>query len=237
MQTTPNLGLKMPAQEDFYNIEDHNANSRIIDSKYKELSDLISAVKSELLDATYPIGSIYMSVNKTDPGTLFGGKWAKLPAGRCLIGAGSYTPTDTSYSTGDASTTYIAGTQGGQRQRYITSSCLPNHTHTARLGTASSHSHVVPLCDNLAPSGSVSIGSHSSIEKTANYEHRIVSSGSQGVIRKDDGMLGAGANYYVAMTESAGSHAHSLTIDTAGSGNAMPVQSPYLVVNMWQRTD
>lgn len=234
MQTTPNLGLKMPAQEDFYNIEDHNNNSRIIDSKYKELSDLIGAIKSELLDATYPVGSIYMSVNKTDPGTLFGGKWQKLPAGRCLIGAGSYTPTST--STGDASTTYTAGAQGGQRQRYVTSSCLPSHSHSARLGTASSHYHVVPLCDNLKPSGSVNVGSHSSIEKTANYVHRIVSVGSQGVIRKDDSMLGAGGDYYVATTESAGSHTHSLAIDTTGSGNAMPVQSPYLVVNMWQRT-
>lgn len=236
MQTTPNLGLKMPAQEDFYNIEDHNNNSRIIDNKYKELSDLIGAVKSELLDATYPVGSIYMSVNKTDPGTLFGGTWEKLPAGRCLIGAGSYTPTNTSYSTGDASTTYIAGAQGGQRQRFITPSCMPNHSHTASLGAYSSHSHVVPLCDNLEPSGSVNVGSHSSIEKTARYAHRIVRSGSQGVIRKDDSMLGSGADYYVAMTESAGGHTHSLQIDTAGSGNAMPVQSPYLVVNMWQRT-
>lgn len=234
MQTTPNLGLKMPAQEDFYNIEDHNANSRIIDSKYKELSDLIGAIKGELLDATYPVGSIYMSVNKTDPGTLFGGKWQKLPAGRCLIGAGSYTPTNA--STGDASTTYTAGAQGGQRQRYVSLSCLPNHSHSARLGTASSHSHVVPLCDNLKPSGSVAVGSHSSIEKTANYKHRIVSRGSQGVIRKDDSMLGAGGDYYVAMTEYEGSHTHSLQIDTTGSGNPMPIQSPYLVVNMWQRT-
>lgn len=236
MQTTPNLGLKMPAQEDFYNIEDHNNNSRIIDSKYKELSDLINAVKGELLDATYPVGSIYMSVNKTDPGTLFGGTWEKLPAGRCLIGAGSYTPTTTSSSMGDASTTYIAGAQGGQRQRFITSSCMPNHSHSANLGAHSSHSHVVPLCDNLEPSGSVNVGSRSSIEKTAKYAHRIVRSGSQGVIRKDDSMLGSGGNYYVAMTESAGGHTHSLQIDTAGSGNAMPVQSPYLVVNMWQRT-
>ena len=234
MQTTPNLGLKMPAQEDFYNIEDHNANSRIIDSKYKELSDLISAVKSELLDATYPVGSIYMSVLDVDPAVLFGGTWDKLPAGRCLIGAGSYTPTQANM--GDASTTYNLEAQGGQRQRYITSSCLPNHSHSARLGTASSHYHVVPLCDNLKPSGSVNVGSHSSIEKTANYVHRIVSMGSQGVIRKDDSMLGAGGDYYVATTESAGSHTHSLAIDTTGSGNAMPVQSPYIVVNMWKRT-
>lgn len=234
MQTTPNLGLKMPAQEDFYNIEDHNANSRIIDSKYKELSDLISAVKSELLDATYPVGSIYMSVLDVDPAVLFGGTWDKLPAGRCLIGAGSYTPTQTNM--GDASTTYDLEAQGGQRQRYITSSCLPNHSHHVRLTPKGDHTHVVPLCDNLPPSGSIAVGSPSSIEKTANYHLRIVSRGSQGVIRKNDSMLMTGSDYYVVVTESAGRHGHDVTVNSTGSGNAMPIQSPYIVVNMWKRT-
>lgn len=36
---------------------------------------------------TYPIGSIYMSVNSTDPGTLFGGTWTRIQ-GRFLLAAG-----------------------------------------------------------------------------------------------------------------------------------------------------
>lgn len=32
----------------------------------------------DLLDKTYPIGSIYMSVNSTSPSTLFGGTWVQL---------------------------------------------------------------------------------------------------------------------------------------------------------------
>lgn len=232
MQTTPNLGLKMPAQEDFYNIEDHNNNSRIIDSKYKELSDLIGAIKSELLDATYPVGSIYMSVNKTDPGTLFGGKWQKLPAGRCLIGAGSYTPTST--STGDASTTYTAGAQGGQRQRYVTSSCLPSHTHHITEDLMGSHIHTIPICENINPT-SVNVNNPSVFLSGCNYT-TTTSRGWQSSIMTDNPSIAPGHNIYMCRTDALGQHRHNVRCATTGSDNAMPVQSPYLVVNMWQRT-
>lgn len=232
MQTTPNLGLKMPAQEDFYNIEDHNANSRIIDSKYKELSDLIGAVKSELLDATYPVGSIYMSVNKTDPGTLFGGKWERLPAGRCLIGAGSYTPTNP--TTGDASTTYTAGTQGGQRQRYITLSCLPNHSHTITESSTGSHIHTIPICEDLKPT-SVNVNNSSAFLAGCNYA-TTTSGGWQASIKTDDPGIAPGRIIYLCKTDPIGRHTHNPQCATTGSSNAMPIQSPYIVVNMWQRT-
>lgn len=38
-----------------------------------------------VLDA-YPVGSIYMSVNSTNPGTLFGGTWSAWGAGRVPVG-------------------------------------------------------------------------------------------------------------------------------------------------------
>lgn len=61
-----------------------------------------------LLDLTYPVGSIYMSINNTNPGTIFGGTWEQLE-NRFLLGAGS---------------SYTAGTTGG------------NATHTHSLGNA-----------------------------------------------------------------------------------------------------
>lgn len=63
-----------------------------------------------LLDV-YPVGSIYMSVNNTNPGTLFGGTWEQLKD-RFLLGAGP---------------TYSAGGTGG--------SATMEHTHTI------SHTH------------------------------------------------------------------------------------------------
>ena len=48
-------------------------------------------------DDIYPVGSIYMSVNSTDPGTLFGGTWEQIED-KFLLAAGS---------------TYSAGKSGG----------------------------------------------------------------------------------------------------------------------------
>lgn len=56
--------------------------------------------KDFILDFTYPVGSIYMSVNSTNPSTLFGGTWERIQ-GRFLLGASS---------------SYTAGSTGGQDQ-------------------------------------------------------------------------------------------------------------------------
>jgi len=41
---------------------------------------------AQLMLSIYPVGSIYMSVNSTNPGTLFGGTWAAWGAGRVPVG-------------------------------------------------------------------------------------------------------------------------------------------------------
>ena len=43
---------------------------------------------SPIADAIYPVGSIYMSVNSTNPQTLFGGTWQRIQ-GRFLFAADS----------------------------------------------------------------------------------------------------------------------------------------------------
>lgn len=39
-----------------------------------------------IFNSIYPVGSIYMSVNSTNPSTLFGGTWTRIANGRTLIG-------------------------------------------------------------------------------------------------------------------------------------------------------
>lgn len=45
-------------------------------------------VSIDVLDLynVWPVGSIYISVNNTNPSTYFGGTWVSFGAGRCLVG-------------------------------------------------------------------------------------------------------------------------------------------------------
>lgn len=70
--------------------------------------------KTELLDAVYPIGSLYMSVSAAEPNTLFGGTWERLKD-RFLLAAGD---------------TYAAGTAGGEAAHTLTVEEMPSHNHS-----------------------------------------------------------------------------------------------------------
>lgn len=45
-----------------------------------------------ILDLTYPVGSIYMSVNSTNPGTILGGTWVTWGSGRIPVVVDPYRP-------------------------------------------------------------------------------------------------------------------------------------------------
>lgn len=61
----------------------------------------------------FPVGAIYMSVNNTNPGTLFGGTWARIKD-TFLLAAGD---------------TYSAGSTGGEAKHTLTIDEMPAHTH------------------------------------------------------------------------------------------------------------
>ena len=46
----------------------------------------INEIDYSIYDAIYPIGSVYISVNSTNPSLLFGGVWERFANGRCLVG-------------------------------------------------------------------------------------------------------------------------------------------------------
>lgn len=77
------------------------------------LADIGAATVSAMLDKAYPVGSIYMSVNSTNPQNLFGGTWVQIKD-RFLLAAG---------------TTYKAGTTGGEATHTLTVDEIPNHQH------------------------------------------------------------------------------------------------------------
>lgn len=77
-----------------------------------------SSVNSITLSDVYPVGSIYMSVNATNPSTLFGGTWEQIKD-RFLLAAG---------------TTYAAGSTGGAATHTLTANEMPAHNHKAATG-------------------------------------------------------------------------------------------------------
>lgn len=69
--------------------------------------------KVDLLNFVYPVGSIYMSVNNTDPASIMGGTWERMKD-RFLLGAGD---------------TYTSGNTGGEATHTLTADEIPAHTH------------------------------------------------------------------------------------------------------------
>ena len=66
-----------------------------------------------ILDAVYPVGSIYMSVNGVSPTLTLGGVWARI-SDCFLLASGE---------------TYAAGTTGGEAEHTLTTDELPAHKH------------------------------------------------------------------------------------------------------------
>lgn len=78
-----------------------------------ELLNTTKLAKSELLNAVYPVGSIYISVSGTSPNTLFGGTWERMKD-RFLLAAGNG---------------YAAGATGGEATHTLTVEEMPKHHH------------------------------------------------------------------------------------------------------------
>lgn len=87
-------------------------------------SDLAAAISASVAKAIYPVGSIYISANSTNPGTLFAGTtWTQIKD-RFLLAAGD---------------TYANGATGGEATHTLTTNEMPSHTHT--ISSSGAHKH------------------------------------------------------------------------------------------------
>lgn len=92
-------------------------------SDYNYTLNKTSTMLPGLLDAIYPVGSIYMSVNAVDPALLFGGTWEQIKD-TFLLAAGD---------------TYNNGDEGGEATHVLTpaETAMKNHSHTM------AHTHAI----------------------------------------------------------------------------------------------
>lgn len=78
-------------------------------------------VSIDVLDLynVWSVGSIYISVNNTNPSTYFGGTWVSFGAGRCLVGV-------------DTSQTEFNEVEktGGEKTHKLTEGEMPEHNHS-----------------------------------------------------------------------------------------------------------
>lgn len=86
----------------------------------------------------YPVGSIYMSINSTDPSTLFGGTWTRLQD-TFLLAAG---------------TSYAAGSTGGEAEHLLTAAeAAQKAVTTSGMSANITHTHTLRSFENTVGSG------------------------------------------------------------------------------------
>lgn len=155
------------------------------------ITELANALKTEIMLAAHPIGSLYFSEQATSPETLFGGTWIRI-TDTFILAAGSK---------------YAAGTSGG-------SASLQAHTHGVSITTGENnvgHTHSIPsLSGSAASAGS---HSHRVTSKTTSY-----ASGTQPNWRCMS-FEGTNADYNQDVySNDAGAHTHSVTTNASATG-------------------
>ena len=73
----------------------------------------------------YPIGSIYMSIQDTNPSVFFGGTWERIAKGKTLVGVDE---NDTDFNTSSKT--------GGEKTHTLTVDEMPSHAHSYTYSTS-----------------------------------------------------------------------------------------------------
>ena len=121
-----------------HNINGISGLQDLINSLQNKVDTLESTVENlNILEKTYPVGAIYMSLSAISPQTLFGGTWARIGVGRTLISAGgdANAVVDENTYTGrgansTSTTSFPVGETGGELSHTLTAPAeIPAHTH------------------------------------------------------------------------------------------------------------
>ena len=187
---------------------------RMVDTKLNWLYGQLQETANKL----YPVGSVYISFNPTDPSTLFGGTWVRLKDTFLLANGDSYAP----------------GTTGGSATKTIAVNNLPSHTHSC--STAGNHTHTK---GTMNITGDLEARSYQAVTgHTAPSAFYALSGVHMGFGTNGDGYFSSvgfdASRSWTGETSSDGSHTH--TIGNTGSGLPLNILPPYTTVYAWRRT-
>ena len=164
---------------------------------------------TDLINTIYPVGSIYMSVNSTNPSVLFGGTWEQIKDTFLL-------------ATGD---TYANGSTGGEATHTLTENEMPSHTHiqdshnhtqNAHNHTQNPHSHTIGSLTRYVVNGKAVAAVGDGYGNAQNYK-----TGDTTATNKE---------------ATATNNPQTATNQNTGGGQAHNNMPPYLAVNIWKRT-
>lgn len=121
----------------------------------KLLKDYIQS----FIKTMYPVGSIYMSVNSTNPSAYFGGTWVAWGSGRVPVGINT---SDSNFNTVEKT--------GGAATVALSTAQMPAHTHAkGTLATASAGGHTHNLQNQKAAWGVDGGGNRVIVDATSGY--------------------------------------------------------------------
>ena len=83
------------------------------------LGDIVAPI---FLNKIFPVGAVYITYDKKNPGTFLGGTWEQFGQGRTLVGEGTGNDGSTSMS-------FTTDSSGGEYYHKLTREELPSHTH------------------------------------------------------------------------------------------------------------
>lgn len=178
---------------------------------------------SELLSLVYPVGSIYTSVNNTNPGSFLGGTWVSFGAGRTLIGVNS---SDDDFSASQKT--------GGAKQVTLSTDQMPSHTHSGSTDSGDgNHNHNAQTAEaSLEGTFTAFRGTTGGIVSRVGESSDNV--GGTGTTRENL-KITADHQHQININNS-GAHIHDFTTESAGGSEPIDILPPYIAVYFWRRT-
>lgn len=178
-------------------------------------TDTYKPLVDALLELIYPVGSIYMSVNDTNPATFLGGTWVRWGQGRVPVGVKE---DDDDFKTPEK--------EDGEKKHQLITSEMPNHRHKGQYSATNTYpDHAQTPTDPPSPVIMVDQGT-----REVEVQYNVVKDNVSSTPYHSSGSGPINDIFY--------SYKVTSTYGVADDGGDIPHNNlqPYITCYMWKRT-